>query len=174
MEPRAGKFFRPFMGSEDYINNCRRWCLWLVDAKPQEIREMPKVMERVEAVKNFRLASTKKATREYADQPTRFMEIKQPKTDYLMLPATSTENRRYIPIGYLDKEVVASNAASFVPDASLYHFGVLTSNVHMAWMRAVCGRLKSDYRYSVKIVYNNFPWPMPSEQQKKKIQQTAQ
>lgn len=174
IEPRAGKFFRPFMGSEDYINNCRRWCLWLVDAKPQEIREMPKVMERVEAVKNFRLASTKKATREYADQPTRFMEIKQPKTDYLMIPATSTENRRYIPIGYLNKEVVASNAASFVPDASLYHFGVLTSNVHMAWMRAVCGRLKSDYRYSVKIVYNNFPWPMPSEQQKKKIQQTAQ
>ena len=174
IEPRAGKFFRPFMGSEGYINNCRRWCLWLVDAKPQEIREMPKVMERVEAVKNFRLASTKKATREYADQPTRFMEIKQPKTDYLMIPATSTENRRYIPIGYLNKEVVASNAASFVPDASLYHFGVLTSNVHMAWMRAVCGRLKSDYRYSVKIVYNNFPWPMPSEQQKKKIQQTAQ
>ena len=102
------------------------------------------------------------------------MEIKQPDSDFLMIPATSSENRRYIPIGYLDKNVVASNAASFVPDASLYHFGILTSNVHMAWMRAVCGRLKSDYRYSNTIVYNNFPWPSPSDEQKTKIEQTAQ
>lgn len=102
------------------------------------------------------------------------MEIKQPHSNYLMIPATSSENRRYIPIGYLDKNVIASNAASFVPDASYYHFGVLTSNVHMAWMRAVCGRLKSDYRYSKDIVYNNFPWPTPTDAQKAKIEQTAQ
>lgn len=114
------------------------------------------------------------ATQEFANQPTRFMEIKQPNSDYLMIPATSSVNRRYIPIGFLDKNVVASNAASFVPNASLYHLGIMTSNVHMAWMRAVCGRLKSDYRYSVNIVYNNFPWPTPTDEQRAKIEQTAQ
>ena len=102
------------------------------------------------------------------------MEIKQPDADYLMIPATSSENRRYLPIGYLGKDIVASNAASFIPNATLYHFGIMTSNVHMAWMRAVCGRLKSDYRYSVNIVYNNFPWPTPTEAQKARIEQTAQ
>ena len=118
--------------------------------------------------------SIKEATRKYADYPTRFMEIKQPDTNYLLVPATSSENRRYIPIGYLDKSVIASNAASFVPNASLYHFGVLTSNVHMAWVRTICGRMKSDYRYSVNIVYNNFPWCNPTDEQKSKIEQTAQ
>ncbi len=173
-EPMAGKFFRPFMGSDDFINGHGRWCLWLVDASPKELRTMPEVIKRVEAVKEFRLSSVKAATREYANQPTRFMEIKQPQSDYLMIPATSSENRRYIPIGYLSKDVVASNAASFVPDATLYHFGVLTSNVHMAWMRAVCGRLEMRYRYSVNLVYNNFPWPTPTDAQKSKIEQTAQ
>ncbi len=173
-EPMAGKFFRPFMGSDDFINGHGRWCLWLVDASPKELRTMPEVIKRVEAVKEFRLSSVKAATREYANQPTRFMEIKQPQSDYLMIPATSSENRRYIPIGYLSKDVVASNAASFVPDATLYHFGVLTSNVHMAWMRAVCGRLEMRYRYSVNLVYNNFPWPTPTDAQKSNIHQTAQ
>ena len=135
---------------------------------------MPKVSERVERVRDFRLASVKEATREYAAYPTRFMEIKQPNSDYLMIPATSSEKRKYIPIGYLTKDVIASNAASFVPDASLYHFGVLTSNVHMAWMRATCGRLEMRYRYSVNIVYNNFPWCSPTAEQKKKIEETAQ
>ena len=172
-EPLANKFFRTFMGSDDFINGHPRWCLWLVEASPKELKSMPHVLERIEKVRQFRLSSKKAATREYAQQPARFMEIKQPNSDYLMVPATSSENRRYIPIGYLSKDVVASNAASFVPDATLYHFGVLTSNVHMAWMRAVCGRLKSDYRYSVNIVYNNFPWPEPTEQQKAKIEQTA-
>lgn len=102
------------------------------------------------------------------------MEIKQPESNYLIIPATSSENRRYVPIGYLPKDVVASNAASFVPNATLYHFGILTSNVHMAWMRAIAGRLKSDYRYSINIVYNNFPWPTPTDEQKAKIEQTAQ
>ena len=173
-EPAAEKFFRPFMGSDDFINGRGRWCLWLINISPKELRSMPFVKARVEAVRQFRLSSVKAATREYAEQPTRFMEIKQPDSDFLMIPATSSENRRYIPIGFLDKNVVASNAASFVPNATLYHLGVMTSNVHMAWMRAVCGRLKSDYRYSVNIVYNNFPWPIPTDEQKAKIEQTAQ
>ncbi len=173
-EPIAEKFFRPFMGSDDFISGQGRWCLWLLGISPKELRSMPEVMKRVDAVREFRLSSKKAATREYANQPTRFMEIKQPSSDYLMIPATSSERRRYIPIGYLDMNVVASNAASFVPDATLYHFGVMTSNVHNAWMRAVCGRLKSDYRYSVNIVYNNFPWPTPSDAQKAKIEETAQ
>nr|WP_302658091.1 DNA methyltransferase [uncultured Dysosmobacter sp.] len=173
-EPSAAKLFRPFMGSDDFINGHGRWCLWLVDASPKELRSMPQVMKRVEAVRAFRLESKKPQTQEFANQPTRFMEIKQPNSDYLMIPATSSVNRRYIPIGFLNKNVVASNAASFVPNASLYHLGIMTSNVHMAWMRAVCGRLKSDYRYSVNIVYNNFPWPTPTDEQRAKIEQTAQ
>jgi len=172
-EPSSERYFRPFMGSDDFINGQGRWCLWLLDVSPKELRSMPNVMKRVEKVREFRLSSTKAATREFADQPTRFMEIKQPSSDYLMIPATSSQRRKYIPIGFLDKNVVASNAASFVPDASLYHFGVLTSNVHMAWMRAIAGRLKSDYRYSVNIVYNNFPWCNPTEQQKNDIEKTA-
>ena len=173
-EPKASAFMRPFMGSDDYINGNSRWCLWLYGVSPKEVRNLPLVMKRVEAVREFRLASVKEATRQFADKPMQFMEIKQPCSDYLMIPATSSENRRYIPIGFLSKDVVASNAASFVPDASPYLFGVLTSNVHMAWMRTVCGRLKSDYRYSVNIVYNNFPWPSPTDEQKAKIEQTAQ
>ena len=173
-EPLSEKYFRPFMGSDDFINGHGRWCLWLLNVSPKELRNMPNVMKRVDAVRDFRLNSTKEATREFANQPTRFMEIKQPMSDYLMIPATSSEKRKYIPIGYLEKNVVASNAASFVPDATLYHFGVLTSNVHMAWVRTVCGRLEMRYRYSVNVVYNNFPWPSPTDEQKTKIEQTAQ
>lgn len=173
-EPKAEKYFRKFMGSDDFINNRSRWCLWLFGVAPNELRSMPSVMKRIEAVREFRLASVKEATREYANYPTQFMEIKQPESDYLMIPATSSENRLYIPIGNLNKNVVASNAASFVPNATLYHFGVLTSSMHMAWIRTVAGRLKSDYRYSVNIVYNNFPWCNPTDEQKAKIEQTAQ
>ena len=173
-EPKAEKYFRKFMGSDDFINNRSRWCLWLFGVAPNELRSMPSVMKRIEAVREFRLASVKEATREYANYPAQFMEIKQPESDYLMIPATSSENRLYIPIGYLNKNVVASNAASFVPNATLYHFGVLTSSMHMAWMRVVCGRLESRYRYSVNIVYNNFPWCNPTDEQKAKIEQTAQ
>ncbi len=174
IEPNAEIYFRPFMGSDDFINGHTRWCLWLLNASPKDLRSLPHVMERVENVRKFREASVKAATREYAAYPTRFMEIKQPNSDFLMIPATSSENRRYVPIGYLDKNVIASNAASFVPDATIYHFGVLTSNVHMAWMRAVCGRLEMRYRYSVNIVYNNFPWPTPTDEQKAAIEKTAQ
>ena len=174
IEPNAEIYFRPFMGSDDFINGHTRWCLWLLNASPKDLRSLPHVMERVENVRKFREASVKATTREYAAYPTRFMEIKQPNSDFLMIPATSSENRRYVPIGYLDKNVIASNAASFVPDATIYHFGVLTSNVHMAWMRAVCGRLEMRYRYSVNIVYNNFPWPTPTDEQKADIEKTAQ
>ncbi|MBQ4438228.1 methylase [bacterium] len=180
-EPKSEKYFRPFMGSDDFINGLSRWCLWLFGVSPNELRAMPQVMKRIEEVRKFRLVSVKAATREYANYPAQFMEIKQPEGDYLMIPATSSENRRYIPIGYLDKNVVASNAASFVPNATLYHFGILTSNVHNAWMRVVCGRLEMRYRYSVNIVYNNFPWPEAGKihfdrlnDLKSKIEQTAQ
>ena len=122
----------------------------------------------------MRLASTKEATRKFADFPTRFMELRQPDTDYLLIPRVSSEQRRYIPIGYMSKDVISTDANMVLPNASIYHFGILTSNVHNAWMRVVCGRLKSDYRYSNTIVYNNFPWPNPSEEQKKKIEETAQ
>ena len=173
-EPKSEKYFRPFMGADDFINGHCRWCLWLLGVSPKEIKSMPQVMQRVEEVKKFRLASTKAATRAYANYPQQFMEIKKPESDYLIIPATSSESRQYIPIGYLDKNVVASNAASFVPSASLYIFGVLTSSVHMFWMRAVAGRLEMRYRYSVNIVYNNFPWCNPTEDQKTKIEETAQ
>ena len=173
-EPLSEKYFRPFVSSDDYINGHPRWCLWLLNISPKELRMMPLVMERVEKVREFRLASVKAATREFANYPTRFMEIKQPDTDYLIIPATSSENRKYIPIGYLDKNTIASNAASFVPNATVYDFGILTSNVHMAWMRTVCGRLEMRYRYSVNIVYNNFPFPNPTDAQKEAIEKTAQ
>ena len=120
------------------------------------------------------MKSSKEATRKYADFPTRFMEIRQPDSDYLLIPSTTSENRKYIPIGYISKDFVTTNANFTVPNTTLYHFGVLTSSVHMAWMRAVCGRLKSDYRYSKDIVYNNFPWCTPTDAQKLKIEQTAQ
>ena len=151
-------YFRPFVGAEDFINGRVRWCLWLFGVSPAELRKHPLIMERVEKVRDFRASSVKAATREASFRPSLFMEIKQPSTDYILVPATSSEKRAYIPIGFLGKDVIASNAASFIPSATLYHFGVLTSSVHMAWMRTVCGRLEMRYRYSANIVYNNFPW----------------
>lgn len=173
-EPNLSQYIRPFTSGDDFINNKKRYCLWLVGVSPTEIKHSPELMKRILAVKEFRQNSTKEATRKCADTPSLFMEIKAPMSDYLLIPATSSERRRYIPIGYVNKEVIPNNAVQFVPDASLYHFGVLTSNVHMAWMRVVCGRLKSDYRYSANIVYNSFPWCTPTDAQKAKIEQTAQ
>lgn len=158
-EPQAKQFIKPLVGSEEFINNKKRWCLWLVGANPSDLKKCPLIMERVQKVKEMRLASTKEATRKFADYPTRFMELRQPETDYLLVPRVSSEQRRYIPIGYMPKDVISTDANMVLPNATLYHFGVLTSNVHNAWMRAVAGRLKSDYRYSNTIVYNNFPWP---------------
>ena len=173
-EPQAEKFIRPFMMGKDFIQRKPRYCLWLVGANPTELRKCHKVMERVEKVREFRLASPKTATQKKAETPTLFDEIKESKTDYVALPKVSSENRRYIPIDYLSSKVIAGDKLFMIADADLYLFGVLTSNVHMAWTRAVCGRLKSDYSYSNTIVYNNFPFPAPTSEQKQKIEQTAQ
>ena len=173
-EPNAEKFIRQFISADDYINNTPRYCLWLQNVSPNELRQMPHVMERIEKVKEYRMSSTKPATRECANTPHLFMEIKQPLNDYMIIPATSSENRRYIPLGFVKSDTILNNAACYIDNATLYHFGILTSNVHMAWMRAVCGRLKSDYRYSNTIVYNNFPWCEPTDVQKEKIEKTAQ
>ena len=173
-EPQIEQYIRPFTSGDDFINNKKRYCLWLVGANPTDLKHSPNVMSRVEKVREFRLASTKEATRRCAESPTLFMEVKVPQSDYLLIPATSSEQRRYIPIGYVDKKVIPNNAVQFVPEATLYHFGVITSNVHMDWMRAVCGRLEMRYRYSANIVYNNFPWPNPTDEQKARIEQTAQ
>ncbi len=173
-EPQAVPFIKPLVGATEYINNKKRYCLWLVDVSPTTIRQMPEVLKRVEQCRKFRLSSTKEATRRFADCPTRFMEIRQPTSEYILVPRHSSEKRRYIPFGFLDENVITTDANSTISNASSYHFGVLISNVHMAWVRAVCGRIKSDYRYSNDIVYNNFPWPEPSDVQKATIEQTAQ
>ena len=172
-EPRAEKYIKQIYGAEEYINNKKRYCLWLVDASPNEIRSMPLVRERVAQVRAFRLRSTKEATRRSADTPTLFQEIRQPQSDYIIVPRVSSENRRYIPIGFVSSEIIVNDAVQIIPDADLYHFGVLTSNVHMAWMRMVAGRLEMRYRYSASIVYNNFPWSIPPENQKTRIMKTA-
>ena len=172
-EPMASRYMKRFVGSDDYINGRQRWCLWLVDASPKELRSMPLVMQRVKGVKEYRLASTKEATRKCAEMPTRFMEVKKYEGRLLIVPEVSSEKRRYIPLGYME-DVICSNLVRFVPDVGLYHFGIITSKVHMAWMRAVCGRLEMRYRYSANIVYNNFPWPSPTDNQRAKIEQTAQ
>ena len=173
-EPNAAKFIHRFVGAREFLHDLPRYCLWLIDASPKELNQLPLVRERIAKTREFRLSSTKEATRKFADQPTRFMEIRQPQSNYIIIPSHSSENRRYIPMGFMSPEVICSNANLMIPNATLYHFGVLESNVHMAWMRCICGRIKSDYRYSNDIVYNNFPWPNPTEAQKQRIEQTAQ
>ena len=159
-EPEAKKFIRPFLGSQEFINGEKRWCLWLKDVSPAEFRAMPEIMRRIEGVRTHREASTRDTTRELAKKPALFGEIRQPDTDYLLIPSVSSESRQYIPIGFMPKNVIASNLVLLVPNATPFHFGVLSSVMHMAWVRQVCGRLKSDYRYSNNLVYNNFPWPL--------------
>ena len=173
-EPLSKNYIKQYVGAHEFLHNTKRYCLWLINATPRDINNMPKVKQRVEAVKEFRLKSTKEATRKYANYPTRFMEIRQPSNKYILIPSHSSENRKYIPMGFMSPEVISSNANLIVQNANLYHFGILESNVHMAWMRVVCGRIKSDYRYSNDIVYNNFPWCNPTDEQKAKIEKTAQ
>jgi type I restriction-modification system DNA methylase subunit len=173
-EPAAVKFIRKFTGSVEFINNLPRYCLWLAGATPQELRAMPKVMERVGKVRELRSASTREGTRKKADTPTLFAEIRQPETEYIIIPRVSSERRDYIPMGFIPPNVIASDAALIIPNATLYHFGILTSNTHMAWTRAVCGRLEMRYRYSKDIVYNNFPWPKADDKQKAEIEKLAQ
>lgn len=173
--PESERFIKEFLGAEEFINNKKRYCLWLVNASPAEFRKIPPIMERIENVRKLRSESKRAATQRLAYTPTLFGEIRQPESgSFLLVPSTSSEKRRYVPLGFFDCDVISSNANLIVPNASLYHFGVLTSNVHMGWMRAVCGRLEMRYRYSASIVYNNFPWPNPTEAQKAKIEQTAQ
>jgi len=173
-EPLAQKYIKRFMMGEEFINKLERHCLWLVNVSPSELRKMPIVMERVEKVRQMRLASSKASTRDKAETPTLFDEIKQPSTDYIAIPVVSSENRKYIPIGYLSSEIIAGNKLFTITNASLYHFGIITSSVHMAWMRAICGRMKSDYSYSNTIVYNNFLWSNANEEQKAEIEKLAQ
>ncbi len=172
-EPGVIPYIKRLIGAVEFINNKKRWCLWLVGITPAELRKMPLVLQRVEACKIDRENAPDAGRRKLAERPTQFREINNPDT-FIVVPAVSSERRRYVPMGFLDKETIATNLVITIPDADLYHFGVLTSNVHMAWMRAVCGRLKSDYRYSKDVVYNNFPWPTPTDAQKEKIEQTAQ
>ena len=172
-EPNALSYIKRLVGAAEFINNKKRWCLWLVGISPAELRKMPLVLQRVEACKADRENAPDAGRRKLAERPTQFREINNPDT-FVVVPAVSSERRRYVPIGFLDKNTIATNLVITIPDAQLYHFGVLTSNVHMAWMRAVCGRLKSDYRYSKDVVYNNFPWPTLTDAQKAKIEQTAQ
>ena len=173
-EPLAKKFIRQYVGADEFINGKLRYCLWLVDATPAELRKMKLVMERVKNVREFRLQSKKAATRKKSDMPTLFAEIRNVDEVSLFIPMLSSSNRRYIPIGFIDSDVIVSNLASFIPKTDLYHFGVLTSSIMMAWIKVVGGRLKSDYRYSATIVYNNFIWCEPTPSQKEAIEATAQ
>lgn len=174
-EPLAEKWIRRYIGAHEFINNKDRYCLWLVDAAPAELRKSSMVMEHVKIVQDFRYASKAASTRKLGDTPTIFAQISQPRNGhYIAIPKTSSERRKYIPMGFLSSDVIVSDLMFLIPNAKLYHFGILESNVHMAWMRAVAGRLEMRYRYSRDIVYNTFPWPTPTEAQKVKIEKTAQ
>lgn len=173
-EPKSKPYFKKWIGSKEFINGYYRYCLWLGDCSPKELRSMPECLKRVDAVRKFRLESTSLGTQKLAEKPTRFHVENMPKSNYIIVPEVSSERRRYIPLGFMSPEVFSSNLVKLIPNATLFHFGVLTSNVHMAWVRTVCGRMKSDYRYSKDIVYNNFPWCKPTPEQKAAIEQTAQ
>ena len=174
LEPQSAAYFKRWYGSDEFINNKIRWCLWLGDCPPHVLKKMPHALKRIENVRTFRLSSKSEGTRKIADTPTRFHVENMPTATYIAIPETSSENRKYIPIGFLDNTVLCSNAMRLIPNATLYEFGILTSQMHMAWMRTVCGRLEMRYRYSAQIVYNNFPWPEASESQKESIAQKAQ
>lgn len=173
-EPAAAGYFRPWYGAEEFIQQKPRYCLWLGNCPPDKLRQMPLCLERVENVRKLRLASKSIGTRKLAEKPTRFHVENMPTHNYIIVPRVSSEKRKYIPLGFLPPICLTSDAVHIIPNATLYHFGVLTSNVHMAWMRAVAGRLEMRYRYSKDIVYNNFPWPAPTPEQERKIMQTAQ
>ncbi|MBR3748192.1 MAG: hypothetical protein IKN27_14655, partial [Selenomonadaceae bacterium] len=174
-EPAAEKFIHPLLGADEFINGKKRYCLWLVDVPDKTWRKFPLVAEHVEAVKNFRLSSIAAGIRKFAAKPSIFAQVTQPEgVDFILVPRVSSERRRYIPIDFVGKEVKVTDAVQIIPDAQIYHFGILTSSIHMAWTRATCGRLESRYRYSAQIVYNNFPWPTPSNSQRRLIEESAQ
>lgn len=174
-EPGSRRFIRRYMSGGDFLDGAVRYCLWLVDASPADLQNLPLVRKRLEKVAQFRLQSTAVTTRAYAKQPALFRQISQPDKKYLVIPEVSSERRAYVPMAILSPRVVCSNTTQFIPEASPYHFGVLTSSMHMAWVRRVAGRLKSDYRYSNSLVYNNYPWPLrPTEAQRRKVEDLAQ
>ncbi|MDR2969028.1 MAG: methylase [Tannerellaceae bacterium] len=160
-EPLAEEFMKPLISAREFLNNEKRWCLWLVNATPAKLRQLPEVMKCVACVKEFRLASKAPSTQKFASTPTLFRDRNQPET-YILVPRHSSERRKYIPIGFFDRNNIAADSCMIIPDGTLYHFGILMSLMHMTWIKYVCGRLKSDYRYSKDIVYNNFPWPESS------------
>ncbi|MCQ8130742.1 class I SAM-dependent DNA methyltransferase, partial [Methylomonas rivi] len=173
-EPQAAKWFRRWIGADEFINGYERWCLWLGDCPPNELRQMPEAMKRVESVRKTRLASKSAPTQKLAATPTRFHVENIPDAPYLVIPEVSSERRQFIPVGFMQPDTLSSNLVRILPHATLYHFGILTSTMHNAWMRTVCGRLKSDYRYSVGIVYNNFPWPTLTDKQGAAIEAAGQ
>jgi hypothetical protein len=173
IEPDAAKYIKPFISAREYLNNMNRWCIWLVDIEPSELRKLPEIKKRVEAVKTFRLASIAPSTREHAVTPALFRDRNCPDS-FIVVPRVSSETRKYIPMGFFDGNSIAGDTCMIIPNGSLYHFGILTSSMHMAWMRYVCGRLELRYRYSKDIVYNNFPWPSPVQKQFETIQKEAQ
>lgn len=172
--PDAANMFRRFVGATEFLHNKERWCLWLKGMSPATIKKVPPVMDAVSAVRQMRENSSRDATKKLAQTPMLFGEIRQPEGQYIIIPRHSSENRKYIPIGFVEPDIICGDANLLLPNATLFQFGMMMSNVHNAWMRAVCGRIKSDYRYSVSVVYNNFPWPSPTDVQREKIEQTAQ
>ena len=172
--PASEKFFKKFLGATEFLHNKTRWCLWLKNISPADIKHVPPVLSAVQNVKDMRESSNREATRKLADTPYLFGEIRQPETNYLIIPCHSSEKRKYIPIGFVSSDIICSNANMLIANASLFTFGIMCSNVHNAWMRVVCGRLEMRYRYSNTIVYNNFPYCTPTDEQKTKIEKTAQ
>jgi hypothetical protein len=175
LEPNSAKWFRLWLGAEEFINKKERWCLWLGDCPPSELKKMPYAMKRVEAVKKVRLSSKSDPTRKLASTPTRFHVENIPQSEYLIIPKVSSERRKYIPIGFLDGQTLSSDLLFVILKANLYFLGILTSGMHMTWVKYVCGRLKSDYRYSKDIVYNNYPFPQDvSDKHKQTVEKYAQ
>ena len=174
-EPQAYKFIRPFVSAKEFLHNKKRWCFWLVSADPTEIKKCPELLKRIENVKQFRLKSSKAATVKWASMPGLFTENRQPASEYILIPRHSSENRKYIPFGFFSQEYIVADSCNSIPNATLFHFGIIVSMIHNVWVKYVCGRIKSDYRYSNDIVYNNFPWPEnPSEKQKQTVEKAAQ
>ena len=173
-EPGALKFVKPLISAREFLNNEKRWCLWLVNAEPNELRKLPLILKRIEKVKQFRLESVAPSTRKFAVIPALFRDRNNPDT-FIVVPRVSSENRKYIPMGFFDKTSIVSDTCMSIPNGSLFHFGVLMSEMHITWVRYVCGRLKSDFRYSKDIVYKNYPWSEnPTEKQKEAIEKAAQ
>jgi hypothetical protein len=173
-EPRAAAFIRPFISAHEFINGESRWCLWLTDIDSSAWRDLPAIRERVERVRTFRLASSKAQTRALAETPYLFAEIRQPQTQYVLIPCHSSEHRPYIPMGFMTANDICANSCTAIPGATPYHFGILQSDLHMAWIRHVCGRLENRYRYSNEIVYNNFPWPVANAEAQAVVSNAAE